>query len=191
MSYLKALSFWNSALAVLPEGANAKGKATSARLETAPAQFVEAGGIRFAYRSFANKSGAPLVFLQHFSGTMDDWDPAVVNGLAKDRPVVVVDNTGVGKSSGKTPDNVLQMAADAAQCLSALGLKHVDLLGFSLGGCVAQQLAVDHPALVRNIVLAGTAPPGGEAHLLKVLGEAFSHEASDPKLYLFFTQSVR
>lgn len=81
------------------------------------------------------------------------------------------------------------MAADAARFILALGLRSVDLLGFSLGGCVAQQLAVDHPALVRKIVLAGTAPQGGEERLLKVLGEAFSHEASDPKLYLFFTQS--
>jgi pimeloyl-ACP methyl ester carboxylesterase len=85
------------------------------------------------------------VFLQHFSGTMDDWDPAVVNDLAEDRPVVVFDNTGVGKSSGKTPDNVLQMTTDAARFMSALGVSNVDLLGFSLGGLVAQQLAVDHP----------------------------------------------
>lgn len=96
MSYLKSLSYWNSTLSMLPEGANAKGKATSERLETAPTQFVEAGGIRFVYRSFGSTSGTPLVFLQHFSGTMDDWDPAVVNGLAKDCPVVVFDNTGVG-----------------------------------------------------------------------------------------------
>lgn len=190
MSYLKSLSFWNSALSMLPNGANAKGNATSERLETTPTRFVEADGIKFAYRSFGSKSGTPLVFLQHFSGTMDDWDPAVVNVLAKERPVVVFDNTGVGKSSGKTPDNVLQMATDAAHFISALGLKNVDLLGFSLGGLVAQQLAVDHPQLVRRIVLAGTAPQGGEEHLLKVLGEAFSQkDASDPKLYLFFTQS--
>jgi pimeloyl-ACP methyl ester carboxylesterase len=189
MSYLKSLSFWNSVLSMLPDGPNAKGKKTAEKLETAPTQFVEAGGIEFAYRSFGDKSGTPLVFLQHFSGTMDDWDPAVVNGLAKDRPVVVFDNTGVGKSSGKTPDNVLQMATDAARFISALGLKNVDLLGYSLGGLVAQQLAVDHPELVRKLVLAGTAPQGGEEHLLKVLGEAFSQGPSDPKLYLFFTQS--
>jgi pimeloyl-ACP methyl ester carboxylesterase len=175
---------------MLPGGANMNGEKTSEKLETAPTEFVEADGIRFAYRSFGNKSGTPLVFLQHFSGTMDDWDPAVVNALAKDRPVVVFDNTGVGKSSGKTPDNVLQMATDAAHFISALDLKNVDLLGFSLGGLVAQQLAVDHPELVRKIVLAGTAPQGGEERLLKVLGEAFSQkDLSDPKLYLFFTRS--
>jgi len=177
-------------LSMLPERANAKSKGTSEKLETAPTKFVEADGIRFAYRSFGSTSGTPLVFLQHFSGTMDDWDPAVVNGLAKDRPVVVFDNTGVGKSSGKTPDNVLQMATAAARFISALDVRNVDLLGFSLGGLLAQQLAVDHPQLVRKLVLAGTAPQGGEEHLLKVLGEAFSQkDASDPRLYLFFTQS--
>ncbi len=171
-------------------GATAKGKGTSEKLETTPTKFVETDGIQFAYRSFGNESGTPLVFLQHFSGTMDDWDPAVVNGIAKERPVVVFDNTGVGKSSGKTPDNIPQMAADAAHFISALGLKNVDLLGFSLGGLVAQQLAFDHPELVRRIVLAGTAPQGGEEHLLKVLSDAFSQKAtSDPRLYLFFTQS--
>lgn len=190
MSYLKSLLLWTSAPYILPGRANAGGNDTSEKLETAPTSFVEADGIRFAYRSFGSKSGTPLVFLQHFSGTMDDWDPAVVNVLAKGRPVVVFDNTGVGKSSGNTPDNVLQMATDATRFISALDLKNVDLLGFSLGGCVAQQLAIDHPQLVRRIVLAGTAPQGGEEHLLKVLGEAFSQkDASDPKLYLFFTQS--
>jgi len=194
MSYLKSLLLWNSALCVLPGGANTNGKDTSEKLETAPTKYVEADGLKFAYRrfgnSFGNKSGTPLVFLQHFSGTMDDWDPAVVNVLAKHRPVVVFDNTGVGKFSGKTPDNVLQMATDTAHFVSALGLKNVDLLGFSLGGLAAQQLAVDYPELVRKIVLAGTAPQGGEEHLLKILGEAFSQkDAADPRLYLFFTQS--
>jgi pimeloyl-ACP methyl ester carboxylesterase len=190
MSYPKSLLLWPTALSMLPGGANMNGEKTSEKLETAPTEFVEADGIRFAYRSFGNKSGTPLVFLQHFSGTIDDWDPAVVNALAKDRPVVVFDNTGVGKSSGKTPDNVLQMATDAAHFISALSLRNIDLLGFSLGGCVAQQLAVDHPELVRKVVLVGTAPQGGEEHLLKVLSEAFSQkDASDPKLYLFFTQS--
>ncbi len=190
MSYPKSLLLWPSALSMLPGEANTNREKTSEKLETAPTEFVEADGIRFAYRSFGNKSGTPLVFLQHFSGTMDDWDPAVINVLAKDRPVVIFDNTGVGKSSGKTPDNVLQMATDAVHFISALDLKNVDLLGYSLGGLVAQQLTVDHPELVRKIVLAGTAPQGGEEHLIKVLGEAFSQkDLSDPKLYLFFTQS--
>jgi len=162
----------------------------SGRLESAPTQFVDAGGIRFAYRGFGHSAGTPLVFLQHFSGNMDSWDPAVVNALAEDRPVVLFDNAGVGKSSGKTPDNVAQMTADANRFISALGLEKVDLLGYSLGGFIAQKLAVDSPALVRRILLVGTAPQGGEEHLLAVLADARSREdVDDPRLPLFFTSS--
>jgi pimeloyl-ACP methyl ester carboxylesterase len=121
---------------------------------------------------------------------MDSWDPDVVNGLAASRPVIVVDNTGVGKSSGNTPDNVHQMMVDIEQFITALGLSKVDLLGFSLGGFVAQALAVRNPGLVRKMILVGTAPQGGEEHLLKVLEEAFSHkESPDVRLPLFFTPS--
>ncbi|HMG19115.1 MAG TPA: alpha/beta hydrolase [Gemmatimonadales bacterium] len=160
------------------------------RLETAPTEFVETAGISFAHRRLGPREGTPLVLLQHFTGHMDSWDPAVVNGLAKDRPVVVFDNTGVGRSSGSTPDNVAQMAEDAARFLSALGLTKADLLGFSLGGFVAQQLAFTYPDRVRTLVLVGTAPQGGEEHLLDVVNEARSHtEASDIRLPLFFTPS--
>jgi pimeloyl-ACP methyl ester carboxylesterase len=160
------------------------------RLETAPTEFIETAGITFAYRRLGTPNGTPLVLLQHFTGHMDSWDPAVVNGLAKDRPVVVFDNTGVGQSSGSTPDNVAQMAEDAARFMSALGLTNADLLGFSLGGFVAQQLAFKYPDRVRTLVLVGTAPQGGEEHLLDVLDEARSHkEAPDIRLPLFFTPS--
>jgi pimeloyl-ACP methyl ester carboxylesterase len=159
-------------------------------LETAPTEFVENAGIKFAYRSLGPASGTPLVLFQHFTGNMDSWDPAVVNGLAEDRPVIVFDNTGVGKSSGSTPDNVAQMAADARSFISALGLTNVDLLGYSLGGFIAQKLAADNPDLVRSVVLVATAPQGGEEHLLAVLEEARSHkEAPDIRLPLFFTPS--
>ena len=121
---------------------------------------------------------------------MDSWDPAVVNALAESRPVIVFNNTGVGRSSGKTPDSVSQMATDTEQFISALGLAKVDLLGFSLGGMVAQMLAARSSGLVRKMLLVGTAPQGGEEHLLKVVGEAFSHkEAPDVRLPLFFTPS--
>jgi pimeloyl-ACP methyl ester carboxylesterase len=163
---------------------------TVERLETAPTEFIENAGITFAYRRLGTRNGTPLILLQHFSGNMDSWDPAVVNALAKDRPVVVFDNTGVGKSSGSTPDNVAQMAEDASRFIAALGLTGVDLLGYSLGGCVAQQLAAAYPDLVRRVVLVGTAAQGGEEHLLAVLDEARSHkEAADIRLPLFFTQS--
>jgi pimeloyl-ACP methyl ester carboxylesterase len=160
-------------------------------LETTPTEFVEAAGTRFAYRRLGKRDGTPLICLQHFSGTMDTWDPAVVNALAKDRPVIVFDNTGLGKSGGKTPDSVAQMAADAQSFISALGFTKIDLLGYSLGGMVAQILAAEHRALARKVLLVGTAPLGGEEHLMEVLKEAQSHkEAPDPRLPLFFTPSA-
>ena len=160
-------------------------------LEETPTQFVEAAGTRFSYRWLGPRVGIPLICLQHFSGTMDAWDPAVVNALAKDRPVIVFNNAGLGHSSGTTPDNVAQMAADAARFIAALHFSKVDLLGYSLGGMVAQVLAAEHPKLVRKLLLVGTAPQGGEEHLMEVLKEAQSHkEAPDPRLPLFFTPSA-
>jgi len=160
-------------------------------LEKAATKFVEANGTKYAYRSIGDDAGnLPLVLLQHFTGTMDGWDPTVVNGLAKKRRVIVFDNVGVASSSGTTPDNVAQMAIDAHDFFSALGLKKVDLLGYSLGGMVAQQLVANHPDLARKILLVGTAPRGGEEHLLKVLDEARSQkDLPDPRLDLFFTKS--
>ncbi len=161
-----------------------------ATLETAPTRYVEGGDIRFAYRRLGPSTGIPLVLLQHFSGNIDAWDPAVVNALAADRPVIAFDNAGVGRSSGQTPDNIAAMTRDAVAFTGLLGLSKVDLLGFSLGGCIAQQMAAEHGPLVRKLVLVGTAPQGGEEHLLAVLQEAFSHsETPDPRLPLFFTQS--
>jgi len=162
----------------------------TATLETAPTLYVEGNGIRFAYRRLGPASGTPLVLLQHFSGNIDAWDPAVVNALAADRPVIVFDNAGVGRSTGQTPDNIAAMAKDAVAFILLLDLPKVDLLGFSLGGCVAQQIAAEHPWLVRKLILVGTAPRGGEEHLLAVLQEAFSQtDAPDPRLPLFFTKS--
>lgn len=163
----------------------------SATLETAPTRYIEGSGIRFAYRCLGPSTGTPLVLLQHFSGNIDAWDPAVVNALAADRPVIAFDNAGVGRSTGQTPDNIAAMARDAVAFIDLLGLSEVDLLGFSLGGCVAQQIAAEHERLVRKLILVGTAPKGGEEHLLAVLREAFSQtEAPDPRLPLFFTKSA-
>jgi pimeloyl-ACP methyl ester carboxylesterase len=162
----------------------------AATLETAPTLYVEAQGVRFAYRRLGPETGTPLVLLQHFSGNLDAWDPMVVNALAADRPVIAFDNTGVGRSSGQTPDNIAAMARDAI-ITKGLGLSKVDLLGFSLGGCIAQYIAAEHGELVRKLILVGTAPQGGEEHLLAVLQEAFSHtEAPDARLPLFFTPSA-
>lgn len=163
----------------------------AATLEAAPTRYVEGSGIRFAYRQLGPSTGTPLVLLQHFSGNIDAWDPAVVNALALDRPVIAFDNAGVGRSTGQTPDNVAAMARDAVTFIERLGFSKVDLLGYSLGGCVAQQMAAEHGQLVRKLILVATAPQGGEEHLLAVLKEAFSHtEAPDPRLPLFFTQST-
>jgi pimeloyl-ACP methyl ester carboxylesterase len=161
-----------------------------AALETARTRYVEGNGIRFAYRQLGPSSGTPLVLLQHFSGNIDAWDPAVVNALAADRPVIAFDNAGVGRSTGQTPDNVAAMARDAVSFINLLGLSKVDLLGFSLGGCVAQQMTAENGRMVRKLILAGTAPKGGEEHLLAVLKAAFSKtDAPDPRLPLFFTPS--
>jgi pimeloyl-ACP methyl ester carboxylesterase len=161
-----------------------------ATLETAPTRYAEGGGIRFAYRQLGPSTGTPLVLLQHFSGNIDSWDPAVVNALATDRPVIAFDNTGVGRSTGQTPDSIAEMARDAVNFINLLGIPEADLLGFSLGGCVAQQIAAEHGRLVRKLILVGTAPKGGEEHLLAVLQDAFSQTAApDPRLPLFFTKS--
>ncbi|RTL43338.1 MAG: alpha/beta hydrolase [Burkholderiales bacterium] len=166
--------------------------AVAAALESAPTQFVEAAGIKFAYRVIGSGDGTPLLLLQHFIGTMDYWDPRVVNGLARHRQVIVFDNTGIGASSGKVPDNVDQMSTDALAFVQALGYRQVDVLGYSLGGMVAQQLAARHPTLVRKVVLANTVHPGGGNDLMNVLGKATTQKQyPDPRMVLFFTESER
>ena len=130
--------------------------------ETTPTRFVHVQEVRLAYRRFGNPAGTPLILLQHFRGSMDNWDPALLNGLAKDRTVITFDNAGVGFSSGEVPDNVAAMTQYALDFLDALGLSQVDLLGFSLGGYIAQHLALSHPQLVLRLILAGTGPGKGE-----------------------------
>jgi pimeloyl-ACP methyl ester carboxylesterase len=130
--------------------------------QTAPTQFVEAAGVRFAYRRFGRSRGEPLVFNMHFTGTMDHWDPLVTDGLAAMREVILFDNAGISSTTGETPSSVEEMAANAAAFIKALGLAKVDVLGFSIGGMVAQALTVAEPGLVRRLVLVGTGPRGGE-----------------------------
>jgi pimeloyl-ACP methyl ester carboxylesterase len=130
--------------------------------QTAPTQFVEANGIRFAYRRFGRPSGVPLVFNQHYTGTMDHWDPAVTDGFAKDREVILFNNAGVSSSSGELSATFAEMGANAVAFIKALGLTKVDVLGFSIGGFVAQEITLQAPDLVRRLVLLGTAPRGGE-----------------------------
>ncbi|WP_322028646.1 alpha/beta hydrolase [Paraburkholderia sp. J76] len=129
---------------------------------TAPTQYVEANGIRFAYRRFGNREGIPLVMNIHFTGTMDHWDPAVTDGLAAGREVILFNNAGISSSSGSVPESIEEMAANAAAFIRTLGLEQVDVLGFSMGGLIAQTLAIAEPKLVRRLILVGTGPRSGE-----------------------------
>jgi len=129
---------------------------------TAPTQFIETERERYAYRRFGAGAGPPLVFLQHFTGTLDNWDPAVADQLAGGREVVLFESAGVGRSSGEVPITIAGMTEHLFAFVDALGLTQIDLLGFSLGGMVAQQAALERPSLVRRMLLVGTAPKGGE-----------------------------
>jgi len=130
--------------------------------QTAPTLFVEANGIRFAYRRFGKSGGRAARLNMHFTGTMDHWDPLVTDGLAATREVILFNNAGISSTSGEVPNSVEEMAANAAAFIKALGLAKVDVLGFSLGGLVAQELTRRNPALVRRLILVGTGPRGGE-----------------------------
>jgi len=118
-----------------------------------------ANGIDYAYRD-AGDGGVPLVLLQHFRGNLDNWDPALIDALASDRRVVTFDNAGVGGSTGTTPNTIEQMARDAVAFITALGLGQVDILGFSIGSFIAQEIALTRSAVVQRLVLASSAPRG-------------------------------
>jgi pimeloyl-ACP methyl ester carboxylesterase len=139
---------------------------TSSRTQSSRAarsQFVESkGGERYAYRRFGAGTGLPLLLLQHFTGTLDNWDPALTDALAEKRELILFDNAGVGRSSGAVPTTVGGMATHAFAFLDGLGIEMCDVLGFSLGGMIAQQMALERPAIFRRVILVGTAPRGGE-----------------------------
>jgi len=129
----------------------------------APTQFLEAkDGARYAYRRFGSGPGLPLLLLQHFTGTLDNWDPALTDALAGDRELILLDNAGVGRSSGAVPTTVAGMAQHVVTFLDSVGVSTCDVLGFSLGGMVAQQMVLDRPTIFRRVILVGTAPRGGE-----------------------------
>jgi pimeloyl-ACP methyl ester carboxylesterase len=160
----------------------------------APTKTVDIGGARFAYRQLAPDGGTPVIFLNHLSAVLDNWDPRVVDGIAARHRVITFDNRGIGASEGKTPHSVAEMARDAVAFIRALGFDQVDLLGFSLGGFVAQVIAQAEPQLVRKMILAGTGPAGGEG-IDKVTSITIGDMAraaltlKDPKYYLFFTKT--
>src|SRR5260370_24333098 len=165
---------------------------------TVPTQSVEAHGIRFAYRRWGTRSGLPLVFNQHFTGNLDNWDPAVLDGLAKDREFIIFNNAGVASSTGEVPATFAGMAKNAEAFIDGLGLTNVDLLGFSIGGMVAQQIALDRPELVRKLILVGTAPRkhdagNGQGHITPETAAIFGATYDPPEnlwLKVFFTASA-
>jgi pimeloyl-ACP methyl ester carboxylesterase len=136
--------------------------ATHENALTARNRSVEVDGATLVYRRFGNaeSEAPPLLCLQHFRGNLDTWDPALVDRIAREREVILLDNRGVGASTGAVPDNVEDMARDVLRFVDQLGLRQIDLLGFSLGGYVAQALALVRVRLIRRLVLAGTAPQG-------------------------------
>jgi pimeloyl-ACP methyl ester carboxylesterase len=147
--------------------------------DATPTQFVSVQGIEFAFRRFGSGDALPLVLLPHFRASMDNWDPALLDALAKERTVVAFDNRGVSSTGGETPGTYGAMADDAAAFVAALGYKQVDVLGFSIGGAVAQELLLRYPTLIRRAILAASMPPGGKGIL-----------ASRPEVAAVATKSV-
>jgi pimeloyl-ACP methyl ester carboxylesterase len=157
----------------------------------APNETIGVGGISYAYRRLGEPSKAPLVCFQHFTGTLDNWDPQVIDALAAKREVITIDNAGIGNSGGETPDNVRAMADISLRIIKALGIGQCDVLGFSLGGFITQTIAVTDPELFRKIILVGTAPQGAEAlrSFPALTSHAFKLPGAEGYLYLFATPS--
>jgi pimeloyl-ACP methyl ester carboxylesterase len=160
-----------------------------------PTKTIDIGGTTFAYRQLGPDSGTPVIFLNHLAGVLDNWDPRVVDGIAASHRVTTFDNRGVGASQGTTPRSVAAMARDTIAFIRALGYDQVDLLGFSLGGFIAQAVVEQEPHLVRKLILAGTGPAGGAGidkvtpiTLLNTLKATLTFK--DPKEYLFFTRTA-
>lgn len=161
----------------------------------APARTVSVGGVTYAYRELGPKGGIPVVFFVHLAATLDNWDPRIIDPVAKGRHVIAFDNRGVGGSTGQVPDSVEEMADDAYTFIKALGYDKIDVFSFSLGGMVAQALVVKHPEFIRKLVLTGTGPKGGK-DIDKVVGTTYwdilraTLTRSDPKEFLFFNRNA-
>lgn len=161
----------------------------------APARAITAGGVTYAYRELGPKGGIPVVFFVHLAATLDNWDPRIIDPIAKNRHVIAFDNRGVGSSTGRVPDSIEAMADDAYTFIKALGYDTIDIFSFSLGGMVAQALLVKHPELVRKLILTGTGPKGGK-DIDKVARTTYwdllraTLTRSDPKEFLFFNRNV-
>ena len=161
----------------------------------APARTITAGGVTYAFRELGPKGGIPVIFFVHLAANLDNWDPRIVDPIAKEHHVIAFDNRGVGASTGQVPDSVEAMADDAYTFIRALGFDKIDVFSFSLGGMVAQALVVTHPELVRKLVLTGTGPAGGK-DIDKVAGVTYwdilraTLTRSDPKEFLFFNRNT-
>ncbi|MFS2098806.1 alpha/beta fold hydrolase [Variovorax sp. Varisp85] len=163
--------------------------------KTVPTQTITAGGVDYTYREMGQQhGGTPVVFLVHLAAVLDNWDPRVIDGIAAKHHVIAFNNRGVGSSSGSPADSIEQMADDAITFIKAKGFQQVDLLGFSMGGMVAQEIVLREPQLVRKMVLAGTGPAGGEG-ISSVAGVTFYDmlrgffTGQDAKQFLFFTRT--
>lgn len=162
---------------------------------TVPTEFISTDEISFAYREYGQQNGGtPIIFLNHLAAVLDNWDPRIMDGIAKTHHVVVFDNRGVGASTGRVAESIEQMADDAITFIEAKGFDKVDLFGFSMGGMISQEIAMKKPSLVRKMVISGTGPAGGEgiAKVNRVADREFIKgllTRQDPKVFLFFTRS--
>ncbi|MBT2584476.1 alpha/beta fold hydrolase [Arthrobacter sp. ISL-95] len=160
-----------------------------------PAKTVLANGVSYACREMGPEGGVPVIFLIHLAGTMDNWDPRIIEPIAAKHHVITFSNRGVGASTGSVPDSIEAMADDAAAFIQGLGYSTVDLFGFSLGGMIAQSLVLKHPNLVRKLVLAGTGPAGGKG-IQKIIATTYfdvlrgTFTRQDPKEFLFFNRNA-
>jgi pimeloyl-ACP methyl ester carboxylesterase len=161
---------------------------------TSSTQFINAGETRFAFRKFGLTGTRPVVFFNHLGANLDNFDPAVLDGMASERTVITFDNRGVGASTGNVPKTIEQMADDAALFIEALGVGTVDVLALSMGGMVAQELALRHPSLINKLIFVGTGPRGGKGisevtatTLLCMLRATLTR--SDPKEFIFFRRN--
>jgi pimeloyl-ACP methyl ester carboxylesterase len=161
----------------------------------APSRTMSAGGVSYAYRELGPKGGIPVVFFVHLAATLDNWDPRIIDPIAKNHHVITFDNQGVGASTGQVPDSIEAMADDAYTFIKALGYGKIDIFSFSLGGMVAQALVLKHPDLVRKLVLTGTGPAGGK-DIDKIEGTTYfdilraALTRSDAKEFLFFNRNA-
>jgi pimeloyl-ACP methyl ester carboxylesterase len=161
----------------------------------APARTITAGGVTYAYRELGPKGGTPVIFFVHLAATLDNWDPRMINPIAREHHAIAFDNRGVGASTGNVPGTIEEAADDAYAFITALGFDKVHVFAFSMGRMIAQDLVLKHPDLVRKLVLTGTGPRGGK-DMDKVVGTTYwdifraTLTRSDPKEFLFFNRNA-